>query len=208
MGSDGMNPIDPETPPVGGVIELMRPRERQPFARAIVGSANGPLLVLDGCRFPIEREKLTLRWWDDNDAAWEVAASVEPRGAISGQLTANLVEPWRPAILRSAARVPVDRAPLDLITHGGDGRVVRRTRVVCLDLSTTGCGVAGSGPPPSDGDVVQVSANTPTFAVCVDARIIHVANVAFGGWQAGLEFLPRTTDEVANLVAWRDLSTR
>jgi hypothetical protein len=202
-----MNPIDPETPPLGAVIELMRPRERQPFARAIIGSANGPLLVLDGCRVPIQAENLTLRWWDENDAAWEVVASVERLDASTGQLTAKVVEPWRPAVLRRAARVPVDRAPVDLITHGGDGRVVRRTRVVCLDLSTSGCGVAGSGPPPSDGDVVRVSADTPTLAVCVDARIIHVATVAFGGWQAGLEFRPHTTDEVANLVAWRDLST-
>ena len=203
-----MNATDPETPPIGALIELMRPDERQPIARVIVGSVDGTLLVLDGCRVPIEAENLTLRWWDENDAAWEVVASVEPRGAPRGQLTAHLAGHWHPAVLRRAARVPVDRAPVELITHGGDGRVVRRTRVVCVDLSTTGCGVAGSGPRPSDGDVVLVSTHTPTVAVCVDARIVHVAAVAFGGWQAGLEFLPRTTDEVANLVAWRDLSTR
>ena len=40
--------------------------------------------------------------------------------------------------------------------------------------------------------------------ICVDARVVRCAPVAFGGWQAGLEFLPRTAAERDALIAWRD----
>jgi hypothetical protein len=79
--------------------------------------------------------------------------------------------------------------------------------VTCLDLSTTGCRVAGTGEPPSDGDILQVTASGSELAVCVDARIVHVVSKAFGGWQAGVEFLPHTAADRSALVAWRDSAT-
>jgi PilZ domain len=194
----------PESPQVGSLIELMRVGERQQLGTAMVRAVDGPLLVLGSNRLPDLAGSLTLRWWDDNDEAWEVVASLERSDPSGGELTLRIVDAWQPAVLRRAARVEIDRAPVDLITIGGDGREVRRVRVTCLDLSTTGCRVTGSGPQPARGDVYHLAAETPTFAVRIDAQVVHVAPGSFGGWHAGIEFLPHSADERAMLVAWRD----
>jgi hypothetical protein len=196
--------LDPQTPPIGSAIELMRTGERQPIAQADVCSVNGLSLVLCQCRVAIEEGLLTLRWWDDSDVAWEARAAVERWDATSGRLTLVMGESWRPAVLRRAARVESDRVPVELLTLGGDGRVIRRLRVLCLDLSAMGCRVAGTGPELASGDLVQVAGGTSALTVCVDARVVRCASVAFGGWHAGLEFLPHTDDDRASLVAWRD----
>ena len=182
----------------------MRIGERMPLATADVCGVNGVGLVLGGCRVKIEAELLTLRWWDDGDAAWEARASVEQFDSTSGRLTLTVIEGWRPAVLRRAARVESDRVPVELLTLGGDGRVIRRVQVLCLDLSTIGCRVAGTGPEPARGDLVQVAGGTSALTVCVDARVVRCESVAFGGWHAGLEFLPHTAADRASLVAWRD----
>jgi PilZ domain len=185
----------------------MRAGERQPFGSVSVCGLDEPCLVVDGDPVPIDTDLLTLRWWDDGDTPWEVRASVDPPGSTDGRTTLRIIDDWRPAILRRAARVALDRVPVDLVTIGGDGREVRRVRVICLDLSTTGCRVAGAGPSPSDGDVFQLVATASVTSIRVDARVVHVAAVAFGGWHAGVEFLPHTPDERAMLVAWRDSVT-
>jgi hypothetical protein len=199
-----MTSLDPPSPPIGSAVELMRIGERQPIAQADVWGANGLSLVLCECRVAIEDDLLTLRWWDDSDVAWEARASVEQWDASNGRLTLILVERWEPAVLRRAARVDSGRVPVELLTLGGDGRVIRRQRVLCLDLSAMGCRVAGTGPELVRGDLVQVAGGTSALTVCVDARVVRCAPVAFGGWQAGLEFLPHTADDRASLVAWRD----
>ena len=191
--------------PIGGQVELLRLGEREPFATATVGGADGALVVLEGGRLSGLADRLTLRWWDDDDEAWEAAASVESSDPSGARLA--VVSDWERAMLRRAARVNIERSPVDLVTIGGDGREVRRLRVTCLDLSTTGCRVAGTGGPPSDGDIVQVAASGSDTPVCVDARIVHVVPKAFGGWQAGVEFLPHTAADRAALVAWRDSAT-
>ena len=202
-----MSPLEAEGPPIGDVIELMRAGERQPAGTARVAAANGSLLRLEGCPAELASGSLMLRWWDDTDVAWELGASIERWDPDTGELTMEVVGPWRRAVLRRAARLSLDRAPVDLVIHGGDGREVRRIRVVCLDLSTTGCRVAGSGNMPADGDVVRVDASTSAVAVRVDARVVHVVSAAFGSWHAGLEFLPHTDAQRADLVVWRDSST-
>ncbi len=182
----------------------MRAGERTPIATATVSDANGSSLVLDGCRVALDAEQLTLRWWDDDDVAWEARASVEAFEAASGRLTVAVVGGWGPAVLRQAARVDSGRTPVELLTLGGDGRVIRRARALCLDLSALGCRVAGTGPELTRGDDLQVAVGTSVVDICVDARVVRCAPVAFGGWQAGLEFLPRTTAERDALIAWRD----
>ena len=182
----------------------MRAGERTPIATANVSEADGPRLVLDGCRIPVDAEQLTLRWWDDNDVAWEARASVEAFEETSGRLTVAIVGGWGPAVLRQAARVDTGRTPVELLTLGGDGRVIRSVRALCLDLSPLGCRVAGTGPELTAGDDLQVAAATAAADICVDARVVRCAPVAFGGWQAGLEFLPRTAAERDALIAWRD----
>jgi hypothetical protein len=199
-----MTSLDPQTPPIGSAIELMRIGERQPIAQADVCGVDGLSLVLCQCRVAIEEDLLTLRWWDDSDVAWEARAAVERWDATSGRLTLVMGESWRPAVLRRAARVESGRVPVELLTLGGDGRVIRRLRVLCLDLSAMGCRVAGTGPELASGDLVQVAGGTSALTVCVDARVVRCASVAFGGWHAGLEFLPHTDDDRASLVAWRD----
>jgi hypothetical protein len=199
-----MTSVDPQSPPVGSAVELMRIGERTPMATADVSDASGLRLVLGGCRIAIEAELLTLRWWDDSDAAWEARASVEESDSTSGRLTVAIVDGWRPAVLREAARVQSGRMPIELLTLGGDGRVIRRVWVLCLDLSPLGCRVAGTGSELARGDLVQVAAGTSALAICVDARVVRCVPVAFGGWNAGLEFLPRTAADRASLVAWRD----
>jgi PilZ domain len=194
----------PESPEVGSLIELMRAGERQQLGTAMVRAVDGPLLVLGSNRLPDLAGSLTLRWWDDDDEAWEVTASLERSDPSGGELTLRIVDAWKPAVLRRAARVEIDRAPVDLITIGGDGREVRRVTVSCLDLSTTGCRVAGAGSQPSRGDVFVVTAATRDVVVRIDAQVVHVAPISFGGWQVGLEFLPHTANERALLVAWRD----
>ena len=201
-----MSAPEAESPPPGSLIELMRAGERQQVGTAMVRAVEEALLVLDGRRFPAGIRDLTLRWWDDDDNAWEVAAAVERWDPPDGDVTVRVLDAWRPAILRRAARLEIDRAPIDLITIGGDGREVRRQRVNCLDLSTTGCRVAGSGAQPARGDVFLLAAETVMLAVRIDAHVVHTMPGAFGGWQAGLEFLPHTPDERAMLVAWRDSS--
>jgi hypothetical protein len=191
--------------PIGGSIELLRLGERQPFATATVRKVDGPLVVLDGGRLPGPGDRVTLRWWDEDDEAWEASASVQSSDASSARLA--VASDWRLAVMRRAARVGIERSPIDLVTIGGDGREVRRLRVTCLDLSTTGCRVAGTGGPPSDGDIVQVTTSGSALTVSVDARIVHVVAKAFGGWQAGVEFLPHTAADRAALVAWRDSAT-
>jgi hypothetical protein len=180
----------------------MRAGERTPIAMATVSDASGPRLVLDGCRITLDAEQLTLRWWDDDDVAWEARASVEAFEAASGRLTVTVVGGWAPAVLRQAARVDSGRTPVELLTLGGDGRVIRSVRALCLDLSPLGCRVAGTGPELTRGDDLQVA--VATLAICVDARVVRCAPVAFGGWQAGLEFLPRTAAERDSLIGWRD----
>jgi PilZ domain len=187
--------------PIGGHVELLRLGEREPFATATVGGVDGQLVVLEGGRLSGLADRVTLRWWDD-DEAWEASASVESTNPSGARL--EVLSDWRVAVLRRAARVEIERSPVDLVTLGGDGREVRRLRVTCLDLSTTGCRVAGTGEPPSDGDILQVTASGSELAVCVDARIVHVVSKAFGGWQAGVEFLPHTAADRSALVAWRD----
>jgi hypothetical protein len=199
-----MTSVDPQTPPVGSAAELMRAGERTPIATAIVSDASGPRLVLDGCRVAPDAEQLTLRWWDDDDVAWEARASVEAFEATSGRLTVSVVGGWDPAVLRQAARVDSGRTPVELLTLGGDGRVIRSVRALCLDLSPLGCRVAGTGAELTRGDDLQVAVVTSAFEICVDARVVRCAPVAFGGWQAGLGFLPRTAAERDLLIAWRD----
>ena len=135
----------------------MRAGERTPIATANVSEADGPRLVLDGCRIPVDAEQLTLRWWDDNDVAWEARASVEAFEETSGRLTVAIVGGWGPAVLRQAARVDTGRTPVELLTLGGDGRVIRSVRALCLDLSPLGCRVAGTGPELTAGDDLQVA---------------------------------------------------
>jgi hypothetical protein len=55
---------------------------------------------------------------------------------------------------------------------------------------------------------MQVGVITPKLTACVDARVVRVSAAAFGGWHAGLEFLPPTAVDRATLVAWRDSSLR
>jgi hypothetical protein len=191
--------------PIGGQVELLRPDDRQPFATATVGGVDGALIVLEGGRLSGLAGRLTIRWWDEDDEAWEASARVESSDPSGARLA--VVSDWRLAVLRRAARVEIERSPIDLVTIGGDGREVRRLRVTCLDLSTTGCRVAGTGEPPSDGDIVQVAASGSGSPVSVDARIVHVVPKAFGGWQAGVEFLPHTAADRSALVAWRDSAT-
>jgi hypothetical protein len=199
-----MTPLDPQSPPVGSAVELMRIGERNPIAKADVCGVDGLSLVLGGCRVAIEAELLTLRWWDDSDVAWEARASVEQLDPTGCRLTLAIVGGWQPAVLRRAARIDSGRLPVELLTLGGDGRVIRRVQVLCLDLSTIGCRVAGTGPEVARGDLVQVAGGTSALRVCVDARVVRCASVAFGGWHAGLEFLPHTTADRDSLVAWRD----
>lgn len=202
MTADGSG--SSSSPPVGDTVELMHAGGREPLAEACVRGASGSVLVLSGGGETLDSDGVTVRWWDDRDEAWEVAAWRERFDAPSGETTLRLLGEWRPAVLRRAARVLLGRAPAELVTLGGDGRVVRRVQVLCLDLSTTGCRVTGTGSAPSDGDVVQVAASTPDVRVLVDARVVHVARVAFGGWQAGIEFLPHTAAERVDLATWRD----
>ena len=203
-----LSSLDPASPTAGSLIEIMRVGERQQIGTAMVRAIGEPLLVLDGRRFPDGVDDLTLRWWDDDDNAWEARASVERRDPAGDEVAVRVLEAWRASILRRAARVEIDRAPVDLVTIGGDGREVRRQRVNCLDLSTTGCRVGGSGAQPARGDLFLVTAETVSLTVRVDAHVVHVVPAAFGGWQGGLEFLPHTPDERAMLVAWRDSATR
>jgi hypothetical protein len=172
--------------PLGDLVELLRLGERQPFATATVRGVDGPSVVLDGVRLSDLADRITLRWWDEDDAAWEVSARVESSDPSSPRLVLTVVGDWRLAVLRRAARLDIEPSPIELVTLGGDGRVIRRVRVTCLDLSTTGCRVAGTGRPPGDGDVLQVSATVSGRTLCVDARIVHVVSKAFGGWQAGV----------------------
>jgi PilZ domain len=199
-----MSSVDPRSPPIGTEVELMRVGERTPIAMADVSGVNGRDLVLDGCRVVIDAELLTVRWWDDADAAWEARGSVEQSDPTSGRLTTTMVEDWQPAILRRAARVESGRVSVELLTLGGDGRVIRRLQVLCLDVSTLGCRVTGTGTRPNPGDLLQVESQSSTLTFCVDARVVRCAPVAFGGWQAGLEFLPHSASDRAALVAWRD----
>lgn len=178
--------------------------ERTPLGTADVCGVHGLGLALGGCRVMVEAELLTIRWWDDGDAAWEARVSVDQFDSTSGSLTVTMLEDWRPAVLRRAARIESDRMPVELLTLGGDGRVIRRQRVLCLDLSAMGCRVAGTGATLASGDLVQVAGGTSALSVCVDARIVRCEPVAFGGWHAGLEFLPHTPAERASLVTWRD----
>jgi hypothetical protein len=76
--------------------------------------------------------------------------------------------------------------------------------VLCLDLSATGCRVAGTGSAPVERDVLQVAADTSEVRVLVDARVVWASNASFGGWHAGIEFLPHDAGERARLIAWRD----
>ena len=203
-----LSSLDPASPTAGSLIEIMRVGERQQIGTAMVRAIGEPLLVLDGRRFPGGVDDLTLRWWDDDDNAWEARASVERRDLAGDEVSVRILEGWRASILRRAARIEIDRAPVDLITIGGDGREVRRQRVNCLDLSTTGCRVGGSGAQPARGDLFLVTAETDALTVRIDAHVVHVVPAAFGGWLGGLEFLPHTPDERAMLVAWRDSATR
>ncbi|MEO9174371.1 MAG: PilZ domain-containing protein [Gaiellales bacterium] len=195
-----------DSPPVGSVVELIRVGEREPFGNAQVAEVSLPNLVLSGCRAAIETRSIVIRWWDDLDDAWEARASVGAFDAARARLETVIDEDWHAAILRRAVRVDARRQPLDLLTIGGDGRIVRRTRVLCLDMSTLGCRVTGTGPMFAAGDTVQVTGFAASSAA-VDARLVRCDNSRFGGWLAGLEFLPHTPDDRALLVAWRDQAT-
>jgi hypothetical protein len=196
----------PDSPPVGSVVELMHVGEREPFGNAQVAEVSLPHLVLSGCRATIDTRSIVIRWWDDLDDAWEARASVGPFDVARARLETVIEEDWRSAILRRAVRVDAGRHPVDLLTIGGDGRVVRTTRVLCLDLSTLGCRVTGTGAMLVPGDDVQVTGFGGSSAR-IDARIVRCDSSRFGGWFAGLEFLPHTAEDRSALVHWRDVAT-
>jgi hypothetical protein len=199
---------DPKSPPAGSVVELMCTGRRTPIALSRVYCTDGPTLVVDWAAVADNAERFTLRWWDANDEAWETSATVAHVEASSTQLRLKPAEPWRRAVLRRAERVDTDRVPIRFIMLGTDGHVVRRLHVSCLDLSALGCRVAGVGTPPCGADPIQVEADGAGIVACVDARVVHAAPHAFGGWLAGVEFLPQDAADRAALIAWRDSITR
>jgi hypothetical protein len=198
-----MTSTNPKSPPAGSVIELMRTGQRTPIATASVSRTAGATLVVDAPP-AFDVEGLTLRWWDANDEAWETFATVGHVESSPTELLLDAAEPWRRAVLRRAERVETDRVPIELIMLGTDGHVTRRLRVSCLDLSALGCRIAGAGRPPSGADPLQVEADRPGIVACIDARVVHATPHAFGGWLAGIEFLPQDTADRAALIAWRD----
>jgi hypothetical protein len=198
-----MTSMNPKSPPAGTVIELMRTGQRAPIARSTVSRAERATLVLDSPPL-FDSERLTLRWWDANDEAWETVAIVSHVEAPPTTLTLEATEPWRRAALRRAERVDTDRVPIRFVVLGTDGHVLRRLRVNCLDLSALGCRIAGAGTPPSGADPIQLEADRIGIVACVDARVVHTAPHPFGGWLAGIEFLPQDAADRAALIAWRD----
>lgn len=203
-----MNQINPPHsgwPPADGVVELIRIGEREPFATAHIDEIDGPWVALRGCRAAISGQRVEVRWWDESDTAWIGRGFVDRSDPASETLSVALETPWRMVLLRRAARIGASHEVVELLTFGGDGRVIRRTRALCLDLSPLGCRISGAGQPPLAEEVVHL-ANPRARAAVIDARVVRCDATAFGGWDAGLEFLPRTAADREALMAWRDLA--
>jgi hypothetical protein len=192
--------MQPHNPPrEGSEIELIRPGGREAFATTLVVEALGDRLRLEAPGIRPDDGPLTLRFWDDEYDAWDAETSVS---SSSDHLVATLLGGWQPAVLRRSARTPTRRVDVDLLTLGGDGAVIRRVRTYCVDVSSNGCRVAGTGSPPHAGDVIQIS--SAGLSGRLDARIVRCGVAAFGSWEAGIEFLSHDTSESAAILRWRD----
>jgi hypothetical protein len=192
-----MPPQDPLVP--GSRIELIRPGSREPFATAELVTERDGHLRLEDCRPTVADGAITLRYWDERDDAWVADAAVT---SSAGHVTATLLGRWTPAVLRRSARILAGRTIVDLLTLGGDGAVIRRVRGYCLDISSTGCRIAGTGGPPEVGDLILITSSALPQAL--DARIVRSIVAAFGSWEAGVAFLPHDASDIAAIVSWRD----
>jgi hypothetical protein len=76
--------------------------------------------------------------------------------------------------------------------------------LIALDVSTGGCLVSGSGRPPGAGlDVdIDLTPGPLTPAARLRARIIHSRASAFGRFEVGLRFTPRSPAERDVVLGW------
>jgi PilZ domain len=106
--------------------------------------------------------------------------------------------------MRESVRFRTQRVPVACEVQAGS--LVPRTRIdlVCLDGSSTGLRAGGVGRALGIGDVVRLELGDQSEPHWIVARVVRVVQLSFGRWEAGFQFMPKTTEERAWLIAWRD----
>jgi hypothetical protein len=148
--------------------------------------------------------RLVVRWLDGEGVAWQNQA--ESRRLVGDPQAAELVlgETWEQVQMRESVRFRTQRVPV--VGEVQAGSLAPRTRVdlVCLDGSSTGLRAGGVGRPLGVGDVVRLGLGDDEEPHWIVARVVRVVQLSFGRWEAGFQFMPKTTEERAWLIAWRD----
>jgi hypothetical protein len=137
----------------------------------------------------------------DGVAAWQ-ADGIASAGRDPLTLTVEVVDGWEKGDGRAAMRFQADRR---LVRLRGTTREVALD-LVALDVSATGCCVSGSGMPPSVGTRVwiDISASSYMPSARLHATVVRSYASAFGRFELGLRFDPRTPVERDLMLQWRD----
>lgn len=179
----------------GGLPVSVSVEDATPGAPVAVRAQDRP--IPDGAR-------LVVRWLDGQGVAWQNQA--ESRRRVGDPQSAELVlgETWEQVQMRESVRFRTQRVPV--VCEVQAGSLVPRTRIdlVCLDGSSTGLRAGGVGRALGIGDVVRLELGDQSEPHWIVARVVRVVQLSFGRWEAGFQFMPKTTEERAWLIAWRD----
>jgi hypothetical protein len=148
--------------------------------------------------------RLVVRWLDGEGVAWQNQAQSRRVPGDPHAADLDLGETWEQVQMRESVRFRTQRVPVSCEVQAGS--LVPHTRVdlVCLDGSSTGLRAGGVGRALAPGDVVRLGLGDQSELHWVVARVVRVVELSFGRWEAGFQFMPKTTEERAWLIAWRD----
>jgi hypothetical protein len=189
----------------GDRLELRSATGGLPVSVTVDGATPGaPVTVRAQDRAIPDAAQLVVRWLDGEGIAWQNQAESRRRAGDPQAAELVLGEGWQQVQMRESVRFRTQRVPVACEVQAGS--LVPRTRIdlVCLDGSSTGLRAGGVGRVVEVGDVVRLELGDESDPHWVVARVVRVVQLSFGRWEAGFQFMPKTTEERAWLIAWRD----
>jgi len=175
-----------------------------PLHATIVGSLDTTLLLGELDVLPHPSTSLALRWFDPDTGAWEIDVELARGASRPGQVAVKPLGEHRAAGGRRALRLPAGRAPLVAEAITGVHATGKPIELILLDASANGAGAIGWGRPPAANDLYRLELGIVRAPRVFEARVARLQSQPFGRWLVGLEFLPRSPDELEWLLEWRD----
>ncbi len=142
-----------------------------------------------------------LCWTDPEGTVWH-ADCLGFVGDDPLALDLELSDGWYHGEGRWAPRFAAERRPLRAMLAGQPGTC----ELHALDVSSTGCCVAGAGEPLAVGAELEmvVTAGSYTLPTRLHAVVVRVYLAAFGRFELGLRFTPVSVAEQRLVLRWRD----